>query len=194
MCYLKKSCNDHLPHPHCIWRAYNILAYRIYFITIKIITMNINNLPPEIAALARKRQQECASAPYCQKTNRLQNAFRWSVTEEGIEFWHSISEGNYAPFYARYGRPADEWVPKVGERVSISNNNEDWYEAIYVAEKDGSIIACMAGQIAAFEEHRLFVSGWYAYVRRWLPTPRRVTRAEIAKALNIEGDNFEIVD
>lgn len=172
--------------------------------------MNINDLPPEIAALARKRQQEERNPGYNSTTNELARAFYWGPDDDPdseFKIWNNAYIGNYDDFYARYGRPSyvhpndglveepvKEWVPKVGERVSVSNNNEDWHEAIYVAEKDGMTIACIQVGIDHFEKGRLFTSGWYNHVRRLIPTPRRITRAEIAKAMNIEGDNFEIVD
>src|SRR5687768_15229167 len=99
--------------------------------------MNINDLPPEIAALARKRQQECANDAYEKNTDFLCDAFCWTSSEEGEHFWNKVDDGKYNDFYARYGRlsyvhpndglvekPVKEWVPKVGERVLVYTRNE----------------------------------------------------------------------
>jgi hypothetical protein len=146
--------------------------------------MNINDLPPEIAALARK--YATTNSEY------LQKAFTWDDTPGGYAFWEQINVGNYEPFYARYGRPAEEWVPKVGEGVLVSDDGYEQEETKIFLCKFGNYYVCASENVGYPLPKGRFGCYVWPYCKP-IPTPRRITRAEIAKAMNIEGE-FEIID
>lgn len=168
--------------------------------------MNINDLPPEIAALARKRQQEYSgnSRDYYKNADKLTDAFDWDETTEGDGFWDKVNDGDYEPFYARYGRPSyvhpndglveepvKEWVPKVGERVLVWTRSEPKERLVFLF-KFNNLFYCVSGE--EFMLNGLAIQAVPFENCEEITSPRRITRAEIAKAMNIEGDNFEIVD
>ena len=167
--------------------------------------MLISQLPPEIAALARKRQTADFPAP-----DELHQLFRWDDSEEGYVFWSEINSGNYDSFYAKYGRPdythpndgaelikeeipqQKEWVPKVGERVMCTGlGYKEPVERVFAFKHNEIFFVIQPGHSLGKQGN--LVVEQYSDCKP-VPTTRRITRAEIAKALNIEGDNFEIVD
>jgi len=64
-------------------------------------SIKIKKLPKGIKELALEEQLK--QTLYFSKNSDLADAFRWAKTEQGIDFWSEINDGNYKVFYAKYG-------------------------------------------------------------------------------------------
>lgn len=85
--------------------------------------MKIKDLPEGLRQLAEKRYEE-APEP---KTKNIEDGFYWVDTPEGEDFWEAIGEGDFAPYYEKYGNLTLPTLPHGCElickemEVSISN-------------------------------------------------------------------------
>lgn len=59
----------------------------------------ISRLPIAIRKRALECQKECKSGFSDKKTNQLDKAFLWELTNEGHEIWDAVDDCYYAPFY-----------------------------------------------------------------------------------------------
>ncbi len=60
--------------------------------------MKISELPKEIKELALLRQEECINNDWCDKSsNNLEDAFEWSETKEGQDFWREWCDKEFVP-------------------------------------------------------------------------------------------------
>lgn len=64
-------------------------------------SIKIKKLPEGIRELALKEQIK--QTLYFSKNSYLADAFRWAKTEQGIDFWSEINDGNYEVYYNKYG-------------------------------------------------------------------------------------------
>jgi len=69
--------------------------------------MKLNDLPQEIEELAIKRSDFATKEI---QEDDLRRLFRWKETPEGYEFWDEINQGNFEPFYVKYGGKIDKPV------------------------------------------------------------------------------------
>jgi hypothetical protein len=102
--------------------------------------MKLNDLPQEIEELAIKRSDFATKEI---QEDDLRRLFRWKETPEGLEFWREINQGNFEPFYAKYGR-------KTGKPVEYKLN---YYNPLfYIATLVGFILVILA---SPFEDESL---------------------------------------
>jgi hypothetical protein len=103
--------------------------------------MKLNDLPQEIEELAIKRSDFATKE--IQEDDSIGGLFRWKETPEGLEFWREINQGNFEPFYAKYGR-------KTGKPVEYKLN---YYNPLfYIATLVGFILVILA---SPFEDESL---------------------------------------
>lgn len=70
--------------------------------------MKLNDLPQEIEELAIKRSD--LATKEIKEDDSVSELFHWDSTPEGLEFWREINQGNFKPFYAKYGGKIDKPV------------------------------------------------------------------------------------
>lgn len=93
--------------------------------------MLIKDLPEPIRILAETRYKEHRESRSLNDTTSV-SFFDWGLTQEKYNFWHSINNGNFTPYYAMYGLPEKwcikclpEWLDRNpgGCRIIV---NKDW--------------------------------------------------------------------
>ena len=71
--------------------------------------MDINNLAPELKALALLRNKEQGKAKVLEAHNSVGALFNWMSTPEGHEFWSQIDKGADVTGWACYPKPIESY-------------------------------------------------------------------------------------
>jgi hypothetical protein len=80
-------------------------------------------------------------------------------------------------------RGVEEWKPKAGEMVEVSNNGEKWYVLEYITNRNDAHVC--------WSNSGLPHTSYYRYIRPLTPT---ITRAEAEAKLKTLGVNVKITD
>lgn len=98
--------------------------------------MNISELPNEIKIIALKRQKQCDNIEYEKPTDKLYDAFDWSLTIEGVDIWENINAGIFDQFYEFYKN--NGWI-----KIENENNLPTIDELYFVNGENCSIHQCV---------------------------------------------------
>jgi len=96
--------------------------------------MKIKDLPNGLRQLAEFRNIE--------NEDRLRAAFGWAKSDEGFIFWHQIDDGNFQPFYYKYGKEPNNrwfWMDKKYDYNYLMELFEDWSDGHSITGYGGGI-------------------------------------------------------
>jgi hypothetical protein len=90
----------------------------------------------------------------------------------------------------------NEFKPKRGDIVDVSDDNVDWYKKIFITEIEGAEFPFMVVHETdedKFKRGEKFSHNHYSHMRKTVPKTT-LTKAEIAEKFSIPVEELEIID
>lgn len=125
--------------------------------------------------------------------NDVHKGFWWSKTSEGYYFWRDVIQ--YKGFHVFFEKYPKVFIPKKGERVLVSDNEDNWSEKIFFCYMEECILPYITVSDAYEDRYlkgeKIALVSWQ-YCKPLEPTVKELTLQEIAEKFGV--DEVKIID
>lgn len=125
--------------------------------------------------------------------NFMKNEYPYE-TVNGTEWKYAYPVNGYKYEKIETEKTTDEWKPKRGDIIEVSDSGINWSKRIFLTEIEGAVYPCVVvSDEDDFKRGEEFSFSYFKFMRK-LIQKTTLTKAQIAEQLNIPVEELEIID